>query len=164
MSMAPGSDRPPELQRRFETPRYLDPALDPPEYKDFSFPTVTSQYRGPIRRGDVRAPRGSIQGSIYMSGSHYPSAPGTYSLRITRRAVSSGSRNQRWMIRHSRTGTADIIDFTNPGRYEAIGDQMAPVYVFGPGTVVYGFIGANASGSMGSAYFTSQFLEGYRNA
>ena len=164
MSMPQDSDRPPDINRPFTTPRYLDPALDPPAYRDFSFPTVTTTFRGPIRRGVVRAPRGSIPGSTYLGGTNYISAPGTYSLRITRRSIFSGSRNQRWMIRHSRVGTVDVIPFVSPGWQETVGDQMAPIYVFGPGTVIYGFIGANASGSMGSAYDVSMFLEGYKNA
>jgi len=151
-------------QRIFQTIRVLNPAGDPQEYVDVALPTVSVKFRGPIRRGAVRAPRGSILGSYRISGTHYDNAPGTYSLRISRVSLFSGSRGQRWVIQHSRVGTVDIQHFINAGQVSLLGAGNEPVYVLGPGTVTWGFIGVNASGSMGSAYFTSQFLEGYLNA
>ena len=160
--MSEDNTNPSPIERQFVTPRLLDLAKNPPEYVDGILPTVSVAFRGPIRRGAVRAPRGSILGSYSFSGSYYPTGMGTTSLRITRVNVFSGSRNQRWMIRHSRDGTRDIRFFISPGQQEIVGNPMEPIYVFGPGTISWGFIGANASGSMGSAYDTSQFMEGYR--
>lgn len=151
------------LQRQYFTPVRMDPSGDPPAFVDVKLPTVSSAFRGPLRRGDVRAPRGTIIGSYRVTGSHYDNAPGTYALRVTRVSVYSGSRGNRWAIWHSRAGTYDIRHFEDPGQHDLLGGPDNPLYVFPPGSVLYGFIG-NLAGSIGSAYLMSQFMEGHLNA
>ena len=143
--------------RMFVTPRRTDPAQNPPREVDEVLPTVSVTLRGPLKRGRVRAPAGTIAGSYFITGSHRQlGAPGTFSLRITRVSIASGSRETGWFIRHSRQGTTDIIYFPTPGHVELLGRPDAPVYAFGrPGTVIWGFLEA------GSAHFLSQLMEGY---
>ena len=140
--------------------RRLDPTKNPPQYVDEVLPTRTLKLKGPLERGRVRAPRGTILGSYRITGSFYETATGTYNLRVTRLSVFTGSRGNDWALRHSRDGTVDIIHFETPGQYNAHGGPLTPLYSFGPGTVSWGWIGNNAGGSVGSAYWTGQFMEG----
>ncbi len=142
--------------RVFTTQRAQDPQQNPPADVDVVLPTRSFTLRGPLRRGRVRAPAGTIPGSYRITGSHRElTAPGTYSLRLTRVSIASGSRETGWFIRHSREGTRDIIYFPSPGHVELLGRPDAPIYAFGPGTVIWGFMEA------GSAHFLSQHMEGY---
>lgn len=141
------------IQRVNVTRRFLDRQRNPPEYVDEVLPTETVQLRGPLKRGVVRAPAGTIAGSYRITGTYQANAPGTFSLRVTRLSVFTGSREARWYIRHSRTGTADVVYFPTPGQETRLGAPREPVYAFGPGTVIYGFMEA------GSAYWHGQFLE-----
>lgn len=143
--------------RLYSTPRFTDPSQNPQAEVDQVLPTVSVTLRGPLKRGRTRAPAGTIPGSYYITGSHRQlGAPGTFSLRITRVSVASGSRETGWFIRHSRQGTKDIIYFPSPGHVELLGRPDAPVYAFGlAGTVIWGFMEA------GSAHFLSQSMEGY---
>lgn len=145
--------------RIFTSRRRLDLGLDPPEFVDEILPTTSLTFRGPERRGVERAPHGTIRGSLRIGGTFYENAPGTYSLRITRLSVFSGSRESMWSLEHSRQGTIDIIHFETAGQEYRAGDAMRPLYALGPGTVSWGFIGDH-SGRMGSAYNVAQFLEG----
>lgn len=139
--------------------RFLDKSRDPPEFVDEELPTITVKLQGPERRVRERAPHGTVAGSYRVTGSFYEAAIGTYSLRVTRVSIFSGSRNSAWHIRHSRDGTVDLIDFESPGQHMALGKPDAPVYSFGPGTVSWGFVG-DSGGAMGSAYNVSQAMEG----
>lgn len=145
--------------RVIQSTRFLDRQRNPPDFVDEELPTTTVVLRGPIRRGLMRAPRGTIPGSYRITGSYYPFSRGTYSLRVTRLSVFSGSRGNSWFVRHSRTGTADVINFPSPGQETRLGGPNEPIYAFGPGTVIYGFLG-NAAGSIGSAYSMGMHLEG----
>ena len=142
------------VERVSVTQRRLDNRQNPPAYVDEALPTETVVLRGPLKRGRSRAPSGTIAGSYRITGSYQPTAPGTYSLRVTRLSVFAGSRYVSWFIRHSRTGTADIIYFPSAGQETRLGGPLEPVYAFGPGTVLYGFLEA------GSAYWMGQHLEG----
>ena len=138
-----------DVQRTIESRRFLDPQRVPAAMVDEVLPT-SSKNLLVLKRGRVRAPRGTIQGSMRITGSMRPFNPGTFSLRVTRVSVFTGSRNMAWAIRHSRTGTQDVQQFSSPGQVDLRGGPMTPVYSFGPGTVFWGFIG-NAGGAMGSA-------------
>ena len=78
--------------------RRLDRSLDPPQYVDEEIPTVTRVFRDPANRGRVRAPRGTLTGSLRLTGSFRELTPGSYSLRITRLSIFTGSRNMDWAI------------------------------------------------------------------
>ncbi len=151
------SSKPDAGDRVYLTERRQDPSQNPPRIIDEPWPTVSVTLRGPLRRGRVRAPAGTIAGSYYLTGSHRQlGAPGTYSLRITRVSIATGSRETGWFIRHSRLGTKDVVYFPTPGHYVALGSPREPVYAFGsPGTVIYGFLEA------GSGHFLSQHMEGF---
>ncbi|GEM_PF-4742280 len=146
--------------RIISSTKRLDRQAIPPRYVDEELPTTT-KLLFPIRRGRVRAPRGTILGSMYLTGSARSpiSSPGSFSLRVTRVSVFTGSRNMEWFIRHSRKGTIDVISFQTPGQVAYLGNPLEPVYAMGPGTVIFGWLG-DAGGLMGSAYFTGQSLEG----
>ena len=137
--------------------RFFDPQRN--AYVDELLPTTTLKLKGPLKRGFIRAPRGTILGYYRVTGSHYQEAQGTYSLRITRASIFAGSREAMWAIRHSRQGTVDVLHFPVPGQQVILGEPNKPVYTFGPGTVTWGFIG-NHAGSIGSAYTMGQTLEG----
>ncbi len=142
--------------RVFFTQRALDPQQNPPADVDVVLPTQSITLRGPLKRGRTRAPAGTILGSYRITGSHRElTAPGTYSLRVTRVSLASGSRETGWVTRPSREGTRDIVYFPNPGHVELLGRPDAPIYAFGPGTIIYGFLEA------GSRHFLSQSMEGY---
>ena len=161
------SSQPEQGGVQYVTRRYLDRRTNPPRYVDEELPTSTVTFRGPLRRGAVRAPRGTILGSFRVTGSFYDYAPGSYSLRITRLSVFAGSREAQWMIRHSRVGTVDIQIFSGSSTLATsqfqqrnfFGDPMRPLYSFGPGTVTWGFVG-NHAGSIGTRYTMGQFMEG----
>lgn len=156
--MAQQSDS--QIRRVIQTRRFLDRRHNPPEFVDEEVPTVSRNLLV-LRRGRVRSPRGTILGSVRLTGSIRPlSAPGTFSLRVTRVSVFTGSRNMAWFIRHSRDGTYDVIHFPSPGQETRLSGPMEPIYAFGPGTVVFGWLG-DAAGAIGSAYDLGQFLEGY---
>lgn len=142
------------VQRQVSTRRFLDRQRNPPEYVDEELPTTTVQLGGASNVGRARAPRGTAVGSLRLTGSYQPLAPGTYSLRVTRLSVFAGSREVTWYLRHSRTGTADIIYFPAPGQETRLGGPKNPVYAFGPGTLTYGFLEA------GSAYWMGAHMEG----
>jgi hypothetical protein len=146
--------------RFFTVKRFLDPESNPPTYKDEELPTQTVKFQGHSRKVRERAPHGTTLGSVRLTGSYYETALGTYSLRVTRVSVFSGSRNNAWHIRHSRQGTVDVIDFPSPGQHVNLGGPYEPVYSFGPGTVTWGFIGDSGAG-IGSAYNMSQAMEGH---
>ncbi len=146
--------------RRFVTRRYLDPATDPPRYVDEKLPTETVKFQGALRTSRDRAPAGTAQGSYRIAGTfQVTGGRGTYSLEITRLSLYSGSRGNAWAIRHSRQGTVDVLDFSSPGGVVLQGDQMSPIYSFGPGTVFWGWIG-DETGAMGSAFDMNQSMEG----
>lgn len=145
--------------RLWYTKRLLDPSRNPPQYVDEELPTVTVKFQGAVARARTRAPRGTILGSYRVTGSFYETGKGTHSLRITRVSLFSGSRSNAWMIRHSRQGTTDVVEFDSPGQYTAVGQPTAPLYSFGPGTVSWGWVG-DIGGGIGSAYDLSQTLEG----
>ena len=154
------SDNVQKTQRAFISPRRIDPRLNPPDYVDEPLPT-DSKVLLVLRRGRIRAPRGTILGELRLTGSVRPlSSPGSFSLRVTRVSIVAGSRQVDWHIRHSRDGTYDIIHFESPGQVTRLGGPLEPIYAFGPGTVTWGFLG-NAAGSIGSAYTLAQHLEGY---
>lgn len=150
-----------QVERVVESRRFLDTRRDPPEFVDEQLPTNTRNLLV-IRRGRVRAPRGTITGSMRLTGSYRPFAghPGSYSLRVTRVSLFAGSRDVAWHIRHSRDGTYDVIEFPAPGQEVLLGGPQSPIYAFGPGTVMWGWLG-NYAGSMGSRVNYSQHLEGY---
>lgn len=143
-----------EVKRVSVTRRYLDRQLDPPEYVDEELPTTTVKLRLPGRKGRERAPHGTAIGSIRLTGSYHETDRGTYSLRVTRVSVASGSRETGFAVRHSRTGTLDIIYFPAAGQETRLGGPKEPVYSVGPGTLFYHFLEA------GSAYWLSAHLEG----
>ena len=146
--------------REFTTRRMLDPYGNPPRYVDEELPVVSVKLQGIERKTSERGPHGTAVGSLRLSGSFYETAKGTNSLRITRLSLFSGSRNHSWFIRHSREGTVDEIGFESPGQHFAVGDPMAPIYAFGPGTITWGWRGDEA-GAMGSAFTMTQSMEGY---
>ena len=145
--------------RQFVTERRLDPALDPPEYKDVELPTMSVKLQGALRRSRERAPHGTVFGSLRLTGSFHELGKGTASLRVTRLSLFSGSRNNAWHIRHSRDGTVDVIDFEAPGQHVLLGNALEPIYSFGPGSITWGWLG-NSAGSIGSAHNVSQSMEG----
>src|SRR3990167_6526737 len=149
------------IQRVVESRRFLDTRHDQPAFVDEVLPT-TSRNLLVLRRGRVRAPRGTIVGSLRLTGSFRPFAghPGSFSLRVTRVSLYSGSRDVAWFIRHSRSGTHDIIQFPAPGQEVLLGGPMNPIYSFGPGTVFFGWLG-NYAGSIGSKVDYSQHIEGF---
>ena len=148
-----------EENRIFTSRRRLDLGLDPPEFVDDILPTTSLTFRGPERRGVERAPHGTQRGSYRVTGTFYENAPGTYSLRITRLSVFSGSREALWSLEHSRQGTIDIIHWESPGQEYRQGDPLRPLYSLGPGTISWGFIG-DISGRIGSGYNMGQFMSG----
>ena len=147
-------------ERMFVSKRLFDPQANPPQFVDEELPTISVKLRGALRRARTRSPRGTIPGSIRLTGSFYQTARGSNSLRITRVSVFSGSSGNAWMIRHSRQGTVDVLDFDVPGQQIILGGPDRPVYALGPGTISWGFIG-NASATIGSAYDMSQTMEGF---
>ena len=142
------------VDRTSTTKRFLDKRRNPWEYVDEELPTTTIKRGLPEKVGRARAPHGTAIGSYRITGSHYDFSPGTYSLRVTRLSVACGSREACWAIRHSRTGTADIIYFPAAGQETRLGNPLAPVYAFGPGTVMWQFL------DVGSAYWMSSHIEG----
>jgi hypothetical protein len=142
------------IQRSFQTRKFKDRILDPPEFVDEEVPSLTIKlpYRG--LQGRQRAPRGTHTGTYYIKGTQYDTGIGTYGVRITRLSVFAGSRDVFWHIRHSRIGTVDIIYFPASGQEYQLGNGMAPIYSFGPGTISHGFLNA------GSAYWMGYHLEG----
>jgi len=167
------------------TSRFLDPQTG--QFVDAELPTATVKFAWPERRGAlVRATQGTIGansgyivGSYRITGSHYDLTPGTYSLRINRLSIGVhggghgygapsqiGSDNffrqgtvYRWGIWHSRDGTVDVIGFSAPGHVHQVSGPLAPIYSFGPGTVQWGFLGAQHS-HMGSHVDLIQRMEG----
>lgn len=147
------------VKRVIQSRKLLDKRRNPPAMVDEELPTLTKNLLV-LKRGRVRAPRGTIVGSFYLTGSVRPlSAPGSFSFRVTRLSLATGSRNMEWAIRHSRNGTYDVISFPNPGQETRLGGPMNPIYAFGPGSVLWGWLG-DAGAGMGSAYWTSQHIEG----
>ncbi len=148
------------VQRIVTSHVYLDTQKNPPEFVDQVIPTDSKNLLF-AKRGRMRAPHGSGVGSITLTGSWRTlTGPGTYSLRITRVSLFTGSRNMEWGIWHSRVGTYDIIGFPTPGQETRLGAPMDPIYSFGPGTVKWGWLG-DAGGAFGSAYTLSKHLEGF---
>ena len=162
-----------EVQRTSTTHRRLDKRRDPWEYVDDELPTTTIHLKGPARRVVTRTPRGTnAEGSYRVTGSHYDFNPGTYSLRITRLSLSavgsppsaSGSVYQ-WHLRHSRTGTIDVVVLPAPkpgvANEAAVVDRRGgpqnPVYVVGPGTLSWGWDAVR--GWMGTQVSLSQSME-----
>lgn len=158
-----------KVQRLSTTARYLDWQRNPPDYVDEQVPNNTIKLIGPIRRPIARAPLGTIPGSYRITGSFYDNNSGTYSLMITRvnvgiigTAIRSGTA-YRWYIRHSRQGTVDILGIdknTQNQRITLQGDPKRPIYSFGPGTVIYGFMGGDHLSAAGSHFWYHQNLEG----
>mgnify|MGYP001596621152 CR=1 FL=1 len=143
-------------ERVFVTKTLIDKQRNPPGPVDEELPTTTIKLRSTIRRGRVRAPGGTTLGSYRVTGSYRElTSPGTFALRVTRVSIYAGSRGISWMVRHSRIGTVDIQTFDAPGQVNLLGDPMKPVYAFGPGTLIYGFLEGG-----GTQYFLSQFMEG----
>lgn len=146
--------------RNFNTTRRLDPRTDPPSFVDEQLPTKSVRLAaGQVgnRGGRFRAPHGTMIGSYRITGSWRElTAPGTYSLRLTRLSILMGSREGFAYIRHSRTGTADIIHFHAPGQEVRLGAPLEPLYSFGPGTVIFG-IGS----PLGSAHWVGFHAEGF---
>lgn len=137
------------IERIVTTKKLLDKSKDPWEYSDEEIPTVSVKLLTQ-RKGRFRAPHGTSLGSYRISGTYQ----GSYSLRITRRSLAVGSPEVSWFIRHSRVGTVDIVYFPSKGQDQALAGPIEPVYTFGAGTIVWGFLEA------GSAYWMSEFLEG----
>jgi len=134
------------VQRLSTTQRLYDRRRDPPEYVDEQLPTATVRIFSRNKQGTILslADGLTIMGSVHFSGSHYETAPGSFSLRIIRRSVYIGSAKQaldmEWRLRHSREGTVDIIPFYKGSvpisrSAELLGDPMRPIYAFGPGTI-----------------------------
>lgn len=145
------------IQRVIVSKRIFDPIRNPPEVVDEALPTLTFKLRGTERRGVVRAPRGTLTGSMRITGSFRfasAGAPGTFGARITRLSVFSGSRESLWALRHSREGTLDVIYFPSAGQEFRAGDGEKPLYSVGPGTLLWNFLDA------GSAYWHGAFMEG----
>ncbi len=148
--------------RVFITRRFLDTQHDPPIMVDEQLPTRTVRLIGPVKRPSARMPKGTILGSLRLSGTFRdltPSAPGSYSFRVLRINVNIGtldpSGSQQWFMRHSRTGTAIIKTFyKSDNRLEMVGGPLTPVMAFGPGTITYGFTYG------GTAYHAAQTVEG----
>ncbi len=155
---AQGGGAPSGQQRVFYTERQLDPARNPPGFVDRELSTFSVKFVGPGRgRGSMRAPKGgSIEGSYRVTGSWRElTAPGTFSLRLTRVSVFSGSREEMFYIRHSRLGTIYNVYFPQPGRFDAIGHRDQPILVLPPGTTFYAF-----QTNTGSAYNRGYSMEG----
>lgn len=162
-----------DVQKVEFTRKYLDPQRDPPEYVDEKLPTDTVKLMGPERRVRERAPHGTIPGSTRLTGSFYEAGgPGTYSLRVTRlhlevrAALDSGTApdfgpgtTYFWYLRHSRTGTADVLAFDQSGRYVQHAEPLKPLYAFGPGTLEWGFLG-DIHGQVGTQVTFVQTMEG----
>lgn len=143
-----------KVERVITTRRFLDKRRNPWEYVDEELPTTSVHIFSRKKQGTL-LDSGiglSIMGSIQFTGSNYDTAPGSFSLRITRRSVYIGSRplgvntELEWKLRHSRLGTVDAIPFflgtqlaraRLPQNSEAVaqGNPMAPIYAFGPGTL-----------------------------
>lgn len=170
-------------ERTYSTPRFYDPRTQ--EYKDAEIPTVTRTFSWPQRRGvRVRAARGTIsatggylEGSHRLTGSHYDLAPGSYSMRVFRLSIGvaagghgvvtdenvgsdgnfRGGTSYLWHIRHSRDGTKDIINFPRPGHLHQVARPYEPIYSFGPGTVIWGWLGDHAGNPGTRAWFLQSF-------
>jgi len=142
----------PEVQKVIYTRRALDKRQDPWEYIDEELPTTTVKVFSRSKQGTLLDSSSglTVMGSLHFSGSHYDFAPGTHSLRITRRSVHIGSRvsygaDYEWKIQHSREGTVDMIPFylgtkiqdrrNELARSELVKGQLEPIYAFGPGTL-----------------------------
>lgn len=154
---AQGGGGPSGQQRVFSSERLFDPARNPPEFVDRQLPTFSVQLIGPGRgRGFSRAPRGgTIEGSYRVTGSWKElSAPGTFSLRIVKMNVFTGSREHLFYLRHSRRGTLDTIYFPRPGQHIAYGDGNRPLLVVPPGTLFWGW------NTQGSGYWSGYSMEG----
>lgn len=150
-------------ERSFVTPTYLDPQTG--RYVDLELPTITVKLQGVNRRAITRAPRGSVEGSYRIAGTHYPLAPGTFSLRITRVSVGVvGTASFRgsaysFHIRHSRDGTLFTSLFGAPDQRHITGNQLEPIIAVGPGTLLWGWTGLNPAG-MGTHISFTQTIEG----
>jgi len=156
------------------------------QFVDAELPTTTVKLLWPERRGAlVRATQGTvgansgyIVGSYRITGSHYDLTPGTYSLRIHRLsvgvhgAITHGAADSnigslghfrgtvwRWGIWHSRTGTLDVIGFSEPGHIHTVSGPLTPIYSVGPGTLQWAWLGAQQS-HMGSHVDLMQSMEG----
>lgn len=151
------------IDRVVVSKRFRDPQIDPPMFQDEELPTLSKTLRGAQRKGRERLPHGSALGSLRLTGSQREFSPGSYSLRVTRVSLSTGSRNMAWFIRHNRVGTVDVVDFPAPGQHYVVGAPMEPIYAFGPGTVIYGWLG-DPTGGFGSTAWVSQHMEGFIGA
>lgn len=120
--------------RVHSTKKFLDKRPSPWEYVDEELPTISVR----ICANGRRTPRVRGTGGVVNAGSYWLSGTyqGTYSLRVTRVSVASGSPGALWSIRHSREGTRDQIYFPAPAQEILLGGPMEPVYAFGPGTVL----------------------------
>lgn len=157
------------VQKLVTTRMYLDKQREPWEYVEEELPTTTVKLGWPQRRGaKQRATQGTssatayLVGSFRVTGSHYQDRPGTYSLRITRLSIgvqgtaTFHGTTYEWYIRHSRVGTIDQIPFGEQGRVFEVGHPRQPIYAFGPGTVLWGWLSPQA----GTHVSLSQSLEG----
>lgn len=130
------------------TRRFYDRRRNPPQYVDEELPTQTVHIFARRKQGTILDSASGVtaMGSIYFSGSYHNDAPGSYSMRVTRRNVAIGSMGPRpvsfvWKLRHSRLGTVDGIPFylrgtiNQPVIHETVGGPMNPVYAFPPGTI-----------------------------
>ena len=153
-----------KVEKQVTVRSYLDKRRDPPEYIDEELPTTTILLKGPAGRVTTRTPRGTnAEGSYRITGSHYDTGKGTYSLRITRVNVSAvGTTNfqgtvHQWHIRHSRRGTIDVLTFGEQGRVILTGGPRSPVYAVGPGTLFWGW--DTFKGEMGTQVALTQVME-----
>lgn len=135
-----------KVDRQSVTQRYLDRMRNPPEYVDDELPTKTVHLINRAQQGTIiDSNSGALNmGSVYFSGSHYDDAPGSFSLRITRRHAAVGSMDTAvgdvwWKLHHSRLGTVDMLPFQGGVVHSHLerGDRLAPVYSFGPGTITH---------------------------
>ena len=141
----------PEVQKSIVTIQRFDKRRNPPEYVGEELPTTTVKIFSRRKQGTILSLGDglTIMGSIQFTGSHYDFAPGSFSLRVTRRSVYIGSAapgafSFEWKLRHSREGTVDAIPFYKGSvpayrSAEAFGNPLAPLYAFGPGTLWHYF-------------------------
>lgn len=140
---------------------FRDPRTDPPSMVDEELPTKTVK----LNIGPLRAHRGTVEKTYRITGSwRQLSAPGTYSLRITRINAYVGSvaptpgSQPGFYIRHSREGTVFSHNWSrlNPYPVALLGGPLTPVISVGPGTLMYAF-----RTNVGSAYDKGLHIEGH---
>jgi hypothetical protein len=141
-----------KIERSNNTIRRLDKMGNPPVYRDEELPTQMKFVFSRKKQGTaLSSDKGAVNmGSIAFSGSSYEAAPGSYSMRITKRTVCAGSMSTNtdawYKLWHSRLGTVEMLPFKQAGtmnnsyglaqKHEAIGGPLNPVYSFPPGTLI----------------------------